>query len=173
MRIGGEPVTHRTPLHRFLNGAEKRPLPVVLREPSGSERVIELRGISYQKARALDRQERETSAKRQVALSKPDVTYLFVPNMNRDTLQQLEVGIYQASLGSKGLILDFRNNGGGREADRMLNLFSQPAHSYTIPRDGPARLSGRPPAGPGMEWPAGGSRPIRTPIPTQRFSAMR
>jgi tricorn protease len=137
VRIGGETVTHRTPLHKFLNGAEKRPLPVLLRDAGGRERVIELRCVSYQKARALDRQQRETSAKRQVALSKPDVTYLFVPNMNRDTLKQLEIDIYQASLGSKGLILDFRNNGGGREADRMLNLFCQPAHSYTIPRDGP------------------------------------
>lgn len=136
-RIAGEQVSNRTPLHKFLNGAEKRPLPVVLRNAHGRERVIELRCISYQKARTLDRQERENLAKMQVAQSRPDAAYLVVPNMNRDTLEQLTVSIYQASLGSKGLILDFRNNGGGREADRMLNLFCQPAHSYTIPRDGP------------------------------------
>jgi tricorn protease len=136
-RIAGVPVSARTPLHKFLNGAEKRPLPVVLRSSNGRERVIELRCISYQKARTLDRQDRENLARMQVTHSRPDATYLIVPNMNRNTLDQLAIKIYQASLGSKGLILDFRNNGGGREADRMLNLFCQPAHSYTIPRDGP------------------------------------
>jgi tricorn protease len=55
VRIAGEKVTNGTPVHRFFNGAENRPLPVVLRAPDGRERVIELRCISYRKARSLDR----------------------------------------------------------------------------------------------------------------------
>jgi tricorn protease len=138
VRIAGEPVSSASPLHRFFNGADNRPLPVVLRDADGRERVIELRCISYRKARSLDRQEREATASKRVADKNPKAAYLAVPNMNRDTLEDLQVRIYQSSLKSEGLILDLRNNGGGREADRMLSLFCQPVHSVTVPRDGPA-----------------------------------
>jgi tricorn protease len=58
--------------------------------------------------------------------------------MSRDTLTELGVSILRASHSAERLILDLRNNGGGREADRMLALFCQPLHSRTVPRDGPA-----------------------------------
>jgi tricorn protease len=137
-RIAGEDVSNGTPLHKFFNGAENRSLPVVFRRADGSERAIELRCISYQKARSLDRKERETSSLAKVTASSPKATYLAVPNMSRVTLADLELSIYRASLASEKLILDLRNNGGGREADRMLGLFCQPDHSFTVPRDGPA-----------------------------------
>jgi len=137
VRIGGEAVSNSTPLHRIFNGAEKRPLPVVLRNSAGNERVIELRCISYQLARAMDLQVREELATKQVIEHAPDITYLQVPKMNRDTLEKLKISVYQASLKSKSLILDLRDNTGGREADRMLSLFCQPSHSFTVPRDGP------------------------------------
>ena len=46
--------------------------------------------------------------------------------------------VYRASQTAKGIILDLRDNTGGREADRMLGLFCQPEHSFTVPRDGPS-----------------------------------
>lgn len=138
VRIAGEAVSNATPLHRFFNGAENRPLPVVLRDGDGSERVIELRCISYQKARALDRDDREAAARARVAAADSRTAYLVVPNMNQETLADLEIKIHRASLTARRLILDLRNNGGGREADRMLGLFCQPDHSFTVPRDGPA-----------------------------------
>lgn len=137
LRIAGEDVFNRTPLHRFFKGAENRPLPLKIRSQNGHERVIELRCISYPKARELNLQEREKTARRQVARMNPKVSYLRVPNMNRDTLENLALQIYQASLTSEALILDLRNNGGGREADRMLAMFYQPEHAFTISRDGP------------------------------------
>jgi tricorn protease len=138
VRIAGEAVSNSTPPHKFFNGAENRPLPIVLRGGDGRERVIELRCISYQKARALDRIGRDAIASKRVTDSNPKAAYLAVPNMNRDTVEDLGLRIYQASLASEALILDLRNNGGGREADRMLGMFCQPVHSFTVPRDGPA-----------------------------------
>lgn len=150
VRIAGEKVSSGTPLHRFFNGAENRPLPVVLRAPDGRERVIELRCISYRNARSLDLLERASVARARVAAANSKATLLAVPDMKPETLADLELRIYQASMTSEGLILDLRNNRGGREADRMLGWFSQPAHSFTVPRGGP---SGYPiDRRPGVAW---------------------
>lgn len=138
VRIAGEDVSNGTPLHRFFNGAENRPLPVVLRGEDGHERVIELRCISHQKARLLDRKDREAITRARVTAGNPKTAYLAVPNMDRQTLEKLALEIHRASLEAEGMILDLRNNDGGREADRMLGWFCQPEHSITIPRGGPA-----------------------------------
>lgn len=137
VRIAGQAVTHRTPTHQHFNGAEKRALPLVVRSNDGRERVIELRCISYRKARALELADREATAINRVAAENSKATYLLVPDMSRETLADLEQKIYQESLRSEALILDLRNNIGGREADRMLGMFCQPEHAFTVPRDGP------------------------------------
>lgn len=136
VKIAGEPVTNLSALHPFLNGAGNRTLPVVIRAKDGKERVLELRCISHDRARTLDqKQSDEESRKRTMTAGK--VSYQRVPNMNRNTFDDLELKIYRESLESDGMILDLRNNGGGREADRMLSLFCQPVHSRTIARGGP------------------------------------
>lgn len=135
VRIGGGEVTNFTPLHRLFKGAVDRPLPAVIRDKSGRERVIELRCISYARARSLDAEQSQAIPNSRM----PDgISYLAVPNMNRETFDRIEREVYQASLKSEGMILDLRNNGGGREADRLLALFCQPTHSFTLPRGGPA-----------------------------------
>jgi tricorn protease len=138
VRIAGEEVNGRTPLQRFFNGAENRPLPVVIRTPGGVERVIELRCISYVRARALDLEHQEKIARMKVSGVDEKISYLKVPDMSRHTIDELGVRIYQESLRSEGMVLDLRNNGGGREADRMLAMFCQPQHSFTVTRGGPA-----------------------------------
>ena len=137
LRIAGEAVTNGTPLHRFFNGAENRPLPVVIAGKDGRERVIELRCISYPKARALLRMEKETTARQRVKNANPHTACLTVPDMSRTTIERLLAAIYQASLDADTLVLDLRDNAGGREADRLLASFTQPAHAFTVPRDGP------------------------------------
>lgn len=136
-RIGGEPVTNRSPIHTYFNGSENRNLPVTILAANGQTRVIELRCIPYPKARALDRKRQKSMAHDRVAAANPKAAYIAVPNMNLETYQKLAISIYKASFDAEGLILDFRNNGGGREADRMLGLLCQPVHCFTIPRDGP------------------------------------
>lgn len=136
VRIAGEEVTNHTPLHRFFNGAVDSPLPVVVRSKDGMDRVIEVRCISYSRARFLDREETEWKAREQVRKS-GEFSCLKVRDMSMKSFVELEVAIYRDSLEWKGMILDLRDNGGGREADRMLSLFCQPRHSFTVPRGGP------------------------------------
>jgi tricorn protease len=137
VRIAGVPVFHGSALHPFFNGAEKRPLPVVIRALDGTERVIELRCVSYPQVRALKQKARDGKSREAVSHSDPSAVWIPVRDMNRDTLMDLRIQVHRASQVSEKMILDLRGNGGGREADRMLNLFCQPAHSFTIPRDGP------------------------------------
>jgi tricorn protease len=136
VKIAGEPVTNLSALHPFFNGAEKRPLAVVIRAKDGKERVLELRCISYERARTLEQKQSYVES-RKLAATAGKISYQRVPDMNRDTFEKLELEIYRQSLDSDGMILDLRDNGGGREADRMLSLFCQPVHSRTVPRDGP------------------------------------
>ena len=56
--------------------------------------------------------------------------------MNSDDLLKLSTEVYRASLDAEGLILDLRDNVGGRLADQLLGLFCQPVHTFTIPRGG-------------------------------------
>ena len=137
-RIAGEDVSTGSPLQRFFQGAIDRPIPMMLRAADGRERVIELRGIAYARARALAHQTEEA---RYAAIASdppaPRVIYLPLPDMLAESIQQLELEIYRASLECAGLILDLRDTGGGTTADRLLAVFSQPNHAFTIPRDGP------------------------------------
>lgn len=135
VKIAGGPVTNLSPLHFFFNGAEGLSLPLVIRAKDGKERVLELRCISHEQARALDQKQSDAKSRRR-AMAAGKISYQRVPNMNRDTFEKLELEIYRESLESDGMILDLRNNGGGRETDRMLSLFCQPVHSLTVPRGG-------------------------------------
>ncbi len=135
-RIGGEVVTKHSPLHRLLEGGSDKVLPVVVRGENGKDRVLELRCISYNRARALDRVNRERVA-RETTRKAGDLLYVPVRNMGMESFNTLELEVFRAHPEARGMILDFRGNGGGREADRMLSLFCQPEHSFTIPRGGP------------------------------------
>jgi tricorn protease len=137
VRIAGEPVLNGSSLRRFLDGAVGRVLPFVIRAPGGVERTVEVRCISYLTARRLDREGRVAAAAAQVAALGPGATYVAVRDMGRAALDRLTLAIHRAPAGGGPLVLDLRDNGGGREADRMLAMFHPLAHSFTIPRDGP------------------------------------
>jgi tricorn protease len=134
VRIGGNAVDARTPLETLFKGAKGVPLPIVIADAAGKERAMELVPISYAKARALHR-EAATEAAREAA-GKHGIAYLPFRRMKRDDLRDLAVEVYRASLRAEGLILDLRDNAGGRVADELLGMFCQPEHTVTIPRGG-------------------------------------
>ena len=134
-RIAGRDVDASSPLWEIFNGAEGRPLPLVLEDADGTRRTLELIPISYEEARLLDREE-----KRRTAVEKTEekgFTYLPFRRMKSEDLRDLGVEVYRASLGSKGMVLDLRDNAGGRVADELLAMFCQPVHTFTVPRGGP------------------------------------
>jgi tricorn protease len=98
--------------------------------------VVEARGISYQKARALDLRAEFENAAETVARIAPRTAYLGIREMSRPALESLELSVHRLAETHDRMILDLRDNSGGREADRMLSIFTQTPHAYTIPRGG-------------------------------------
>lgn len=135
--IDGKPVTSGSRLHRFLAGTAGRAVVVEVRGADGSKRQLPLPCISYEDARRHDLAAREDAARGRVTAALPDAAYLPVRTMSRDSLETLRLAVHRASSGHRRMVLDLRNNGGGREADRMLAMFCQPQHSITRPRGGP------------------------------------
>ncbi|WP_411825802.1 S41 family peptidase [Luteolibacter sp. AS25] len=135
LRIGGRDVDGSSPLRGLFNGGEDRAMPIVLKNKSGKERALELVPISYDEARRLNGENQIANAEAVAETS--GLSYLRFSRMKSSDLRELEIEVYRASLGSKGLILDLRDNTGGRVADELLSLFCQPVHTFTVPRDGP------------------------------------
>ena len=138
-RIAGQAVDGHTPLEGLLGGAADRPLPLVVQAADGRQRVLELRGIPYARARMLG-QEARVAACRDLAATPPGPRLAYLPwtHMAAEDIAQLELAIYRASLDHDGLILDVRGNAGGNAADEVLAMFSQPRHVLTVPRGGPS-----------------------------------
>ena len=136
-RIGGQEVDSHTPLHGILAGAVDRPLPLVVRAVDGRQRVLELRCITYDRARALEHEAREAASRDITGTPpRPRLAYLPWSRMEAEDIQQLELAIYRASLDHDGLILDVRDNPGGNAADHVLAMFTQPKHVLTLQRGG-------------------------------------
>ncbi len=135
-RIAGKEVDARTPLHAIFNGAKGGVFPIVVASKDGVERTLELIPISYGRARWLDRAARVKRAELAAAAKGKRIAYLPFRKMDSDDLPELATEVYRASLDAEGLILDLRDNVGGRVADQLLGLFCQPVHTFTIPRGG-------------------------------------
>lgn len=135
LRIGGKNVDAATDLTKIFNGAADASLPLVVAGKDGKKRTLELVALDYGVMRLIDRESKQNAA---VELAKESgLTYLPFRKMKTDDLRDLAVEVYRASLDSDGLILDLRDNLGGRVADELLGIFCQPEHTFTVPRDGP------------------------------------
>ncbi|MDP4847639.1 MAG: S41 family peptidase [Akkermansiaceae bacterium] len=135
LRIGGKDVDAATDLTKIFNGAEGASLPMVLAGADGKKRTLELVPVDYDDMRLIDREAKKDA---DVKLAEENgFAYLPFRKMKTDDLRDLSVEVYRASLDADGLILDLRDNLGGRVADELLGLFCQPEHTFTIPRDGP------------------------------------
>lgn len=135
LRIGGKNVDAKTDPGKFFNGAEGVSLPVVVAGADGRKRTLELVPVDYKRIRLLDREAKAAAAARMAA--EKGFIYLPFRKMKTNDLRDLAVEVYRASLDADGLVLDLRDNAGGRVADELLGLFCQPQHTFTVPRDGP------------------------------------
>ncbi|MGJ8642028.1 MAG: S41 family peptidase [Luteolibacter sp.] len=135
LRIGGKDVDAATDLTKLFNGAEGTSLPMVVVGMDGKKRTMELVPVDYDEMRLIDRESKKAA---DVKLAEENgLTYLPFRKMKTDDLRDLAVEVYRASIDTDGLILDLRDNLGGRVADELLGIFCQPEHTFTVPRDGP------------------------------------
>ena len=136
LRIAGHPVDDSTPLQPFFLGSPGMKVPIVLRAHDGTERTLTLHCDSYAQARKRDAREKLKLAATR-ASAHPGIAYIHLSDMSRDSLLQLQLFLHRAQSDHRALILDLRDNGGGREANRMLAMFLQPIPFITRPRNGP------------------------------------
>ena len=76
--------------------------------------------------RAMERQVHERSQGR--------IGYIHIKGMDQQSLDEFERGLYAATDGREGLLIDVRNNGGGWTADRLMASLTAQRHAYTVPR---------------------------------------
>jgi tricorn protease len=134
-RIAGRDVDASTPLAQFFKGAKGTTIPLTVEDKNGKPRTLELVPVSYGRIRFLDRKQMEAAAR--TAAEDQGFVYLPFLKMKVENLEALSLEVFRASTHASGLVLDLRDNAGGRVADELLAMFCQPNHTFTIPRDGP------------------------------------
>lgn len=69
-------------------------------------------------------------------LSQNKLAYLHIKAMDQPSLQRFERELATEAYDKAGLVLDVRNNGGGRIHDELFALLTARVHAYETPRDG-------------------------------------
>ena len=137
LSINGKPVQPGLDLTQFLNGPPQRTMLLRVHNDKGVDRNIQLRSITYTKARSLlsDQWTQESEQKVSVA-SNNKLGYLYIHSMDMPSFYQFEHDLYHVGVHKDGLIIDVRNNGGGFTTDRLLTALTQPVHAITVTRGG-------------------------------------
>ena len=137
LSINGTPLQPSMDLTLVLNGPPQRDLDLRVRNAQGVDRDVELRPISYAKARSLLYEQWIRQTRQKVAdASQGKLGYLHVRSMDMPSFYQFERDLYTVGAGREGLIIDVRENGGGSTTDHLLTALTQPVHAVTVPRDG-------------------------------------
>lgn len=137
VRIGALKPNAATSLHSVLNGNIDQKVSLTIANASGKERTIEVRPISYFKARQLDQADNAAAIRSMLtAANGPRLGYLSLRHLDDASLDVLERELYNAEPDTDALILDLRDNSGGRLADRLLSAFQPIRHAFTLPRGG-------------------------------------
>ncbi len=119
-RVGKETIVT---VRRTLDDGEAQELTVLITP-------ISSRGLNQLKYRAWQRRNAELVDE----WSGGRLGYIHIESMGQASLDEFERDLYAAAVGSDGLVIDVRNNGGGWTADRLLASIMVQPHAYTLPR---------------------------------------
>ena len=137
LSIDGKPIGPGADLTRFLNGPPHREVRVRVRDAGGADRDVQLRAITYDKARSLLYDQWIQDTERKVAAASANkLGYLRIRSMDMPSFYQFERDLYNVGQNKEGLIIDVRDNGGGFTTDHLLTALTQPVHAITVPRGG-------------------------------------
>ena len=108
-----------------------------VRNNRGVDRDVQLRAITYEKARSLLYEQWIQDTEQKVAaVSGNKLGYLHIHLMDMPSFYQFERDLYNVGIHKEGLIVDVRENGGGSTTDHLLTALTQPVHAITVPRGG-------------------------------------
>ena len=135
--VNGKAVQPGLDLTQFLNGPPNRDVRLRVRDDKGVDRDVQLRAITYEKARSLlyERWIEDTEQK-VAAASGNKLGYLHIRSMDMPSFYRFERDLYNVGIHKDGLIIDVRENGGGSTTDHLLTALTQPVHAITVPRGG-------------------------------------
>ncbi len=135
--INGKAVQPGLDLTQFLNGPPHRDVRLRVRNDKGVDRDVQLRAITYEKARSLLYEQWIQDTERKVAAASGNkLGYLHIRSMDMPSFYQFERDLYNVGINKEGLIIDVRENGGGFTTDHLLTALTQPVHAITVPRGG-------------------------------------
>jgi tricorn protease len=137
LSINGKAVGPGLDLTQFLNGPPHRDVRLRVRNDKGVDRDVQLRAITYEKARSLLYEQWIQDTEQKVAAVSGDkLGYLRIRSMDMPSFYQFEHDLYHVGVHKEGLIIDVRENGGGFTTDHLLTALTQPVHAITVPRGG-------------------------------------
>jgi tricorn protease len=137
LSINGKAIHPGLDLTQFLNGPPQRDVHLRVRNAKGAEREMQLRAITYEKARSLLYDQWVQDTEQKVAtVSGYRLGYLRIRSMDMASFYHFEDDLYLVGLHKDGLIIDVRDNGGGFTTDRLLTALTQPVHAITVTRGG-------------------------------------
>ena len=98
------------------------------------DRDVQLRAITYDRARALLYQQWIQQTEQKVAAaSGGKLGYLHISSMDMPSFYRFERDLYAVGSHKEGLIIDVRDNGGGSTTDHLLTALTQPVHASRSP----------------------------------------
>ena len=98
---------------------------------------IDIEPISIWDIRRLIYDEWIESNRREVAgLTNGRVGYLHIPSMSSSSVEDFLVDLFAEGLGSDGMIIDIRNNGGGSTHDEIIRELGRPMYMFSTDRYG-------------------------------------
>ena len=137
LSINGKAVQPGLDLTHFLNGPPHRDVRLRVRDQKGVDRDLQLRAITFEKARSLLYEQWIQDTERKVAAASGNkLGYLHIRSMDMPSFYQFERDLYNVGINKEGLIIDVRENGGGFTTDHLLTALTQPVHAITVPRGG-------------------------------------
>ena len=137
LSINGKAVQPGLDPTQFLNGPPHRDVRLRVRNDQGVDRDVQLRAITYEKARSLLYEQWIQDTEQKVAAASGNkLGYLHIRSMDMPSFYQFERDLYNVGIHKEGLIIDVRENGGGSTTDHLLTALTQPVHAITVPRGG-------------------------------------
>jgi tricorn protease len=132
LAIDGKPVSVRTNIYASLNHRAGRYVALTVKRRNGKVVTFAIQPVGQRQAHIQRYRTWMDGVRAKVKrLSGGALSYAHIRSMNMTSLARFERALAAHTYGTKALVIDVRNNGGGWIADLLLAMFFPKAHGYT------------------------------------------